>query len=156
MKLNIGTKAPLFSLPDQSGKIHKLSDYQGQWVLVYFYPKDDTPGCTIEACALRDSLPKFEKIQVIIFGVSADSVVSHEKFVKKYKLNFALLADESKETVKQYGVWGEKNFLGKKYFGISRISFLIDPEGKIAKIYEKVKPNIHAVEVLRDLKQLQK
>ena len=115
MYLKIGDKAPLFSLPDQSGKVHKLGNYLGQWVLVYFYPKDNTPGCTIEACALRDAFPKFEKLQAKIFGISADSQASHENFVQKHQLNFTLLSDEDKTTLKKYGVWGEKSFLGKKY-----------------------------------------
>lgn len=155
MILQIKNRAPEINLPDQNGTIHKLSDYKGQWVLVYFYPKDDTPGCTTEACALRDNLPKFKTIDAVVLGVSADSVVSHKKFVDKFKLPFTLLADVDKKTVNDYGVWQEKSMYGKKYMGIARTSFLIDPKGKIAKIYEKVKPEVHAEEVLKDLEQLQ-
>ncbi len=152
MKLKVGQKAPLFELKDQYNKTHKLKDYFGKWVLVYFYPKDDTPGCTVEACALRDNLPKFKKGQAVILGISADDEKSHAKFAEKFKLNFSLLADAKKATVKAYGVWGKKKFMGKEYLGINRTSFLINPKGKIAKIYEKVKPEIHAQEVLEDLK----
>lgn len=148
-------KAPDFSLPDQDGKKHKLSDYAGQWVLLYFYPKDDTPGCTKEACSMRDNLPKFAKIKAKIFGISVDSVASHKKFAEKYKLPFTLLADEDKNVVEKYGVWQEKSMYGRKYMGTVRDSFLIDPQGKIAKIYNKVKPDQHAQEVLTDLKELQ-
>lgn len=147
----IGSKAPNFSLPDQEGKQHKLSDYKNQWVLVYFYPKDDTPGCTTEACSFRDNFPKFQKSKLVILGISIDSVKSHGKFVNKYKLPFTLLADENKEVVEKYGVWAEKSMYGKKYMGTLRTSFLIDPNGKIVRVYEKVKPEIHADEVLKDL-----
>jgi peroxiredoxin Q/BCP len=150
----VGTKAPDFTLPDQNGDKHKLSDYQGQWVLLYFYPKDDTSGCTTEACALRDNFPKFKKGAVIL-GVSIDSVASHKKFAAKYKLPFTLLADEDKKVVNMYGVWAEKSMYGRKYMGTLRNSYLIDPTGKIAKIYEKVKPAEHAEQVLADLKELQ-
>lgn len=154
MGLKINQKAPDFSLPDQDGKKHKLSDYKGQWVLLYFYPKDDTPGCTKEACAMRDNLPKFGKTKAKVFGISVDSVASHKKFTDKYKLNFTLLADEDKKVVNKYGVWQEKSMYGRKYFGTVRDSFLINPEGKIVKIYNKVKPEQHATEVLADLKEL--
>ena len=151
-----GMKAPTFSLPAQEGQIHTLADHKGQWVLLYFYPKDDTPGCTKEACMIRDSWPKFKKLKLKVFGVSVDSVKSHGKFVKKYDLPFTLLADEDKTLVKEYGVWGKKKFMGREYMGINRMSFLIDPVGKIAKVYEGVKPEVHADEVLADLKALQK
>lgn len=149
-----GMKASVFSLPDQDGHIHTLTDYTGQWVLLYFYPKDDTPGCTKEACMIRDSWPKFKKLALKVFGVSVDSVKSHGKFVKKYDLPFTLLADEDKSIVKKYGVWGKKKFMGREYMGTNRMSFLIDPDGKIAKVYENVKPEVHADEVLTDLKAL--
>ena len=152
MKLTEDSKAPDFELPDQNGKIHKLSDYKGKWVLLYFYPKDDTPGCTKEACTIRDSFPKFGKLNITVLGISKDSVVSHKKFEQKYNLPFALLSDEQKEVINLYGVWGEKKFMGKTYQGIHRTSFLINPEGTIAKIYEKVKPETHAEEVLKDIK----
>ena len=151
--MKAGDKAPDFRLKDQSGKVHKLPDYKGQWLLLYFYPKDDTPGCTVEACTIRDAWSKFKKAKLNVLGISVDPVKSHEKFAKKYSLPFTLLADEYKEVVQAYGVWGKKKFMGKEYLGTSRSSFLIDPKGKIAKIYEKVKPEEHAEEVLRDLEE---
>lgn len=156
MKLNIGDKAPAFTLPDADGNDHKLSDYKGKWVLVYFYPRDNTPGCTKEACAMRDSHPSFKKLKAVVLGVSADSPKSHTKFRDKHDLNFTLLSDEDKGMLKDYGVWGKKKFMGREFMGIQRMSFLIDPKGKIAKVYEKVKPAEHADEVLQDLKELQK
>ncbi len=151
--LKPGQKAPSFTLPDQEGKSHSLADYQGQWILLYFYPKDDTPGCTKEACMIRDAWPKFKKLNIQVFGVSVDSPKSHAKFADKYDLPFTLLADEDKTLVEKYGVWGEKKFMGRRYMGIHRVSFLIDPDGNIAKIYEAVKPEKHALEVLEDLKE---
>ncbi len=156
MKLSIGDKAPAFSLPDQEGKTHSLKDHVGEWVLLYFYPKDDTPGCTKEACAMRDNLPKFGKLKAVVYGVSADTTTKHAKFVDKFSLNFPLLADVDKKVIEAYGSWGKKKFMGREYMGIFRNSFLIDPKGKIAKIYEGVKPELHAEEVLADLKVLQK
>jgi peroxiredoxin Q/BCP len=151
-----GTQAPVWSMQDQEGKVHNLADYKGQWVLMYFYPKDDTPGCTKQACAIRDDFPAFKKLGLTVFGVSADSVKSHAKFVEKYELPFTLLADEDKKVVEQYGVWGKKKFMGREYMGIARTSFLINPEGVIAKVYENVKPDLHAEMVLSDLKELKK
>lgn len=153
-KISIGRKAPDFTLPDQAGKEHSLGDYKGRWVLLYFYPKDDTPGCTKEACMLRDNYDSFKKIKAVVLGVSVDSVKSHGKFVKKYDLPFTLLADEDKKIVKEYGVWGKKKFMGTEYMGTKRMSFLINPQGKVAKIYKEVKPALHADEVLTDLKEL--
>jgi len=115
-----------FSLTDQNGKVHKLSSYRGSWVLLYFYPKDDTPGCTKEACGFRDSLNELKKHNVVVLGVSADSVSSHQKFSQKYNLNFPLLSDEKKEVIKAYGVFGKKKFMGREFEGILRISFLIN------------------------------
>lgn len=152
MKIKLGQKTPDFSLPDQHGKIHKLSDYECEWVLLYFYPKDDTPGCTKEACDIRDEFPKFQKLNAKVLGVSTDSVASHEKFAKKYKLPFTLLADDNKEVVKLYGIWSKKKFMGRTYMGTMRTSFLINPDGKIEKIYEKVEPAVHVKEILEDLK----
>lgn len=152
--LKVGQAAPDFTLPDQSGASHTLSAYRGQWVLIYFYPKDDTPGCTTEACGLRDRFPQFGKVNAKVFGISADSVKSHQKFAEKFTLPFSLLADEDKTVVQAYGVWGEKSFMGRAYMGINRMSFLIDPKGKIAKIYPKVKPDAHPDEVLQDLAAL--
>jgi thioredoxin-dependent peroxiredoxin len=148
------SSAPDFTLPDQDGKEHTLSNYKGQWVLLYFYPKDDTTGCTKEACAIRDEFPAFGKLKVKVLGLSIDSVKSHKKFAEKYELPFTLLADEGKKVVNQYGLWAKKKFMGREYMGTLRTSFLIDPKGAIAKIYENVKPETHADEVLKDLKEL--
>ncbi len=143
--------APAFALPDQEGQQHDLKQYRGSWVLLYFYPKDDTTGCTTEACTIRDQWSQFKKAGLVVLGVSTDSPESHAKFATKYKLPFTLLADVQKEVVNTYGVWGEKKFMGRTYQGTRRQSFLIDPQGRIAKVYEKVKPADHAGEVLRDM-----
>ncbi|MDB5264814.1 MAG: alkyl hydroperoxide reductase/Thiol specific antioxidant/Mal allergen [Parcubacteria group bacterium] len=147
----VGSPAPLFTLPDQDGKEHSLTDYKGKHVLIYFYPKDDTPGCTKQACAIRDALPDFSKLNAIVLGISADTVKSHKKFAEKYGLPFTLLADEGKEVVNLYGVWGRKKFMGKEYDGVFRTSFLIGPDGNIKKVYENVKPDLHAEQILKDL-----
>lgn len=152
MKIKEGQSAPDFTLPDQDNKKHSLSDYSGKWVLVYFYPKDDTPGCTKEACDIRDDIPRFDKLKVKILGISVDSVKSHKKFAEKYDLPFTILSDEKKEVVKKYGVWAKKKFMGREYMSTLRTSFLIDPAGKVAKIYKNVKPETHAEEVLSDLR----
>lgn len=149
--LKIKSKAPEFSLPDQNGKIHNLKMYQGKKVLLYFYPKDDTPGCTTEACSFRDNLKDLAKLGLVVLGVSKDSVKSHEKFSKKYDLNFPILSDESGEVVEAYGAWGKKKFMGREYMGVLRKSFLIDEAGKIEKIYEEVKPKEHVEEVKGDI-----
>ncbi len=149
--IQIGKKAPNFTLPDQNGDMHALSDYKGKWVLIYFYPKDMTPGCTVEACALRDAQPDFSKLDAVVLGVSKDSVARHKKFEEKENLNFTLLSDESTEMIQAYEAWAEKSMFGKKYMGILRNSYLIDPDGNIAKRYEKVKPADHAKEVLNDI-----
>ena len=156
MKIKVGERAPEFTLSDQFGKPHNLSDFKGEWVLLYFYPKDNTPGCTKEACTLKDNFAKFAKFYAQVIGVSVDSVQSHDKFAKKYELPFIILSDKDRKVVELYGVWGRKKFMGKEYYGTSRMSFLIDSEGKVAKIYEKVKPADHAKEVLDDLQQLVK
>lgn len=155
-KVNIGDLAPDFTLPDQQGRPHRLSDFRERWVVLYFYPRDHTPGCTKEACAFRDLFPTFKRRGVVVLGVSTDSVRSHQKFAEKYQLPFPLLADEGKEVVRAYGVWGKKSFMGRTTMGTHRISFLINPEGRVAKVYEKVKPEVHAEEVLRDLAELMK
>lgn len=154
MKLSVNSIAPEFTLPDSEGKMHSLKDYRGKNVLIYFYPKDDTPGCTTEACSFRDNLPHFEQKGLTVLGVSADSAAKHQKFAAKYKLPFTLLSDESKEMLSAYGVWGKKKFMGREYEGIFRNSFLIDPTGKILKIYENVKPAEHVAEVLKDFTEL--
>jgi peroxiredoxin Q/BCP len=156
MYKKVGSKAPAFTAPDQEGKTRSLKDYAGKWVILYFYPKDDTPGCTKEACAFRDGFSKFKRAGVEILGVSVDSVKKHAKFVEKYSLPFTLIADEDKSIVEAYGVWGKKKFMGREYMGINRVSYLINPAGKIAKVYESVKPDEHANEVLADVKTLQK
>lgn len=150
------SKAPSFCLKDQNEKEHCLDDYRGKWVLVYFYPKDDTTGCTKEACGIRDAWPKFSKVKAVVLGISADTVKSHKKFEEKYNLPFTLLSDPEKEVINKCGVWKEKSMYGRKYMGISRESFLIDPDGNIVKHYEKVNPANHADEVIGDLRLLQK
>lgn len=156
MAVSVGTKAPDFTLEDQDGKKQSLSDYKGGWVLLYFYPKDDTPGCTKEACTIAEGFPKFKKLQATVLGVSKDAVASHKKFAEKYGLPFTLLSDIDGKVCEAYGVWGEKKFMGRTYMGIKRESFLVNPEGKIAKHYSAVKPALHADEVLADLVELSK
>jgi len=156
MKPVPGDKAPDFSLPDQHGKPRALKEYRGRWVLLYFYPKDDTPGCTAEACAFRDSWTKAKKEGLNVIGVSADPVARHAAFAEKYGLPFTLLSDENKAMVRDYGVWAKKKFMGREYMGTLRHSFLINPAGRIAKIYDAVKPATHAAEALADLKKLKK
>lgn len=144
-----------FSLPDQDGIVHKLSDYRGKWVVLYFYPRDDTPGCTTEACGFRDSTKIFQEKSIVIVGVSKDSIASHKKFAEKYHLNFPLLSDPEKTVIKQYKAWGMKKFMGRTFEGVLRITYLIDPQGEIKKVYEKVNPLIHAGEILKDRETLQ-
>ena len=148
LKLKEGDLAPEFSAnTNGSGKI-SLADWRGKNVVLYFYPKDDTPGCTKEACAFRDNFSAFNERGAVVLGVSVDSAESHDKFVGKYKLPFTLLADEDRKIVEAYGVWGEKSFLGRKYMGTRRVTFLIGPDGRIKKIWPKVKPAEHAGEAL--------
>lgn len=147
--LKEGDEAPEFTTKNQNGDDVSLADLRGKRVVLYFYPKDDTPGCTKEACSLRDSFEVFEEKKIKIFGVSIDDEKSHQKFIAKYNLPFDLLADTDKTLVNDYGVWGEKNMYGKKYMGINRTTFLIDESGKIAKIFKKVKVDEHADEVLK-------
>jgi peroxiredoxin Q/BCP len=154
--LKVGTKAKDFTLEDQNGKSHTLSDYFGNFILIYFYPKDDTPGCTKEACSIGEMYPNFKKLRAKVFGISADTVKSHKKFVEKFDLPFTLLSDPEKKVLKMYRALGEKSMYGKKYIGILRTSYLIAPSGKIAKVYENVKPEKHADEVLADIKTLKK
>ena len=148
--LQEGQPAPNFALSDQNGQKHSLSEMKGTWLLLYFYPKDNTPGCTKEACSIRDAFPRFEKLKLTVWGVSLDSVKSHKSFAEKYELPFTLLSDEKKETVKKYGVWAKKKFMGMGYMGTKRMSFLISPRGTIAKIFENVKPEKHANDVLKE------
>ena len=148
MKLSVGSPAPLFTLADQAGAQHSLAKYRGQWVFLYFYPKDDSPGCTIEACSVRDRYDEFKKHKVAVFGISFDSVKSHADFVKKFELPFPLLSDSDKKVIQAYDCWGEKEYMGREYMGTLRTSFLIDPKGNIAKIYETVRPKDHVQNVL--------
>jgi peroxiredoxin Q/BCP len=146
-----GTKAPEFKLPDQDGVVHKLSDYRGKPVVLYFYPKDDTPGCTREACSFRDNFAEFKKAGVEVLGISVDDSASHTRFRKKYNLPFTLLSDADKKVVQDYGVWVEKKNYGKKYWGTARTTFLIDKNGDIIHVFRNVKPDEHAREVLEKL-----
>jgi len=149
-------KASDFSLPDQNGKLHKLSDYSGRWLVLYFYPKDDTPGCTTEACAFRDERDAIAEYgNAIVIGISKDSVKSHKKFTDKFQLNFTLLSDETGETIKAYNAWGERSMFGKSFMGIVRSTFIIDPSGNIMKEYPKVNPKGHAAQIIKDLQLLQ-
>ena len=150
--LESSKKAPDFSLQNQDGKKISLKDFIGRKVVLYFYPKDDTSGCTKEACSFSDNLPKFSKVDTVILGVSPDSVKSHKKFSEKYKLKFDLLADEEKKVVEKYGVWKEKSMYGRKYMGVERTTFIIDERGKIKTIFNKVKVDGHDKEVLAALK----
>ena len=152
-KLKEQVKAPDFNLPASNGKNVSLKDFKGKKnVVLYFYPKDDTPGCTIEACGFRDRIKEIEKQDTVILGVSPDGAEAHEKFINKFNLPFLLLSDTQNEMLKAYGVWVEKNMYGRKYRGVARTTFVIDKEGKIAKIFEKVKPQGHDEEVLAFLK----
>ena len=151
LKLKAGDVAPEFSVATNGGGQVSLADFKGQNVILYFYPKDDTPGCTKEACAFRDQFADFKEKGAVILGVSTDPVKAHDKFVAKFKLPFTLLADEDKKTVAAYGVWGEKSFMGRKYMGTNRVTFLIGPDGRIKKIWPLVKPEEHAAEVLSAL-----
>lgn len=145
--LEVGGKAPPFSLVDQSGEARALGDASGKWLVLYFYPKDDTSGCTKEACAFRDGLPRFEGLDAVVWGVSADDEASHRKFAEKFDLTFPLLADPDKGMLEAYGAWTEKSMYGKTYMGVPRITYLIDPGGVIAQAWDKVKPEGHADEV---------
>ena len=149
--LKEGDLAPEFSAATNAGGKVSLADFKGKNVILYFYPKDDTPGCTKEACAFRDGFAEFQKRGAVILGVSTDSAASHDKFVEKFKLPFPLLADEDKKIVTAYGVWGDKSFLGRIYQGTRRVTFLIGGDGRIKKIWPKVKPDQHAAEVLAAL-----
>lgn len=151
MPIDAGISAPNFELLDDTNVLRKLSDYSGRNVVLYFYPKDDTPGCTKEACNFRDDYSAYEKAGVVILGVSPDSVKSHVKFKQKFQLPFPLLADESHKVCDLYGVWGPKKFMGKEYEGVLRTTFLIDAEGLIKKVYENVRPAEHSAELIAEL-----
>jgi peroxiredoxin Q/BCP len=147
-----GDQAPDFSLKDKDGKTHKLSDYKGKNVVLYFYPKDDTPGCTIEACNFRDNYAIYKKKGIIILGVSADDEKSHKKFAEKYTLPFILLSDPEHKVLEKYDVWKQKSMYGKLFWGIQRTTYLIGKDGKIIKIFPKVDPKMHSTEILEILK----
>ena len=149
--LKEGAKAPPFTASTNGGGQVSLKDFKGKHVVLFFYPKDDTPGCTKEVCAFRDEHADFEKAKTVVLGVSCDSTTKHDKFVAKYDLPFLLLADEDQKIANKYGAWGLKKFMGKEYEGIHRISYLIDPDGKIQRIWSKVKPEEHAAEVLAEI-----
>ena len=150
--LKIGALAPAFSIPDDTGRVINLSDYQGKKVVLYFYPKDDTPGCTTEACAFRDGIQDIRQHGAVVLGVSADSVARHRKFADKFQLNFPLLSDESKTMLQAYGVWKEKSLYGRKFMGIERTTVLINEDGTVGRIFPKVKVNGHFLEVLEALR----
>ena len=152
--IDSGKKAPPFALPDQHGKVHSLSDYAGQPVVLYFYPKDDTPGCTKESCAFQDNLPKFKKSKAAVLGVSVLNSASKARFAEKYGLKFPLLADEDHAVMEKYGVWQEKSMYGKKYMGVARTTYLIGADGKVVKRWDGVKVDGHAEEVLAAVQEL--
>ncbi|MEM9883415.1 MAG: thioredoxin-dependent thiol peroxidase [Planctomycetota bacterium] len=152
--VEIGRAAPAFTLPDQAGKKHKLADYKGQWVVLYFYPKDSTPGCTKEACGFRDAANELDDADAVVLGVSPDDTASHAKFAEKQALNFYLLADTDQKVCEKYGVWQEKSMYGKKYMGVVRTTYLIDPKGKVAQRWDKVKVPKHTEDVLGTLAEL--
>ena len=150
--LEEGKKAPAIKLKDQNGNVVSLNEFKGQKVVVYFYPKDDTTGCTKEACSFRDEFPKFERLDTKVIGISPDSVESHKKFAEKYNLPFTLLSDEGKEIVEAYDVWKQKSMYGRNYMGVERTTYIIDEVGNIQKVFPKVKVENHIEEVLNVLK----
>ena len=149
-----GKKAPAFTLPDQNDKKHALKDYAGKPVVLYFYPKDDTSGCTAQACQFRDDLPRFKRSKAVVLGVSPQDTKSKSKFATKHDLNFPILADEGSKICEKYGVWAEKSMYGRKYMGVVRTTYLIGPDGKVARRWDKVKVPGHAEEVLQAVKEL--
>jgi peroxiredoxin Q/BCP len=154
MSITSGILAPDFALPDENNVTRRLSDFRGRPVVLYFYPKDDTPGCTTEACGFRDDYSAYINADVVILGVSPDDSKSHTKFKEKFKLQYPLLADNAHKTCDIYGVWGPKKFMGREYEGVQRTTFLIDANGRIAKVFENVKPAEHSAEVLAAIKSL--
>lgn len=151
-KPNVNDVAPNFTLKNQAGEARTLSDYRGQYVVLYFYPKDDTPGCTIQACSYRDNMGEFTKRNIKVFGISKDDVKSHSKFLAKFNLNFELLADDNLDVVNLYDVYKEKNMYGKAVMGVVRTTFVVDPQGKIAAVFDKVNPEEDVQKVLSVIK----
>lgn len=149
--LNIKDKAPDFELKNQKGEVRRLSDYKGQYVVLYFYPKDNTPGCTTQACTYRDAMPTYTENNIKVFGISKDDLDSHKKFESDFDLNFELLSDESKEVIMAYDVWKEKNMYGKITMGVERTTFVVNPEGEIAQIFRKVDPKLDSDVVLKSI-----
>jgi peroxiredoxin Q/BCP len=156
MTINLGIQAPDFALPDENNTIRRLSDYKGRVVILYFYPKDDTPGCTTEACNFRDNYSAYVNADVVILGVSPDSTQSHLIFTQKYSLPFPLLADKEHKICLIYGAWGKKKFMGREFDGVLRTTYIIDKKGRVAKIFEKVKPSEHGAEVMAVIQSLAK
>jgi len=152
--IDLGKVAPAFTLTDQAGAKHRLKDYRDRWVVLYFYPRDHTSGCTKEACQFRDTRVKFDREQAAVLGVSPDSEDSHQKFIEKQNLNFDLLADTDRKVCARYGVWREKSMYGRKYMGVVRTTYLIDPKGRVAFRWDKVKVTGHAETVLKKLREL--
>lgn len=148
MSLPSGIPAPVFTLPDETGTLRSLSDFRGAPVVLYFYPKDDTPGCTVEACSFRDGYAEYRRAGVTVLGISPDSSKKHTRFIEKFSLPFPLLADEDHKVCELYQVWGPKKFMGREYEGVYRTTYLIDAAGNIARVFENVKPEGHAEEVL--------
>ncbi|MCE9590747.1 MAG: thioredoxin-dependent thiol peroxidase [Planctomycetes bacterium] len=152
--VEVGDAAPELAAMDQAGKTHSVKEYRGKWVVLYFYPKDDTPGCTTEACGFRDGHKAFAKANAVVLGVSPDDEKAHKKFADKFSLPFPLLADAEKRIIQAYGVWREKSMYGRKYMGVERTTYLIDPKGKVAHRWEKVKVTDHDAEVLKKIAEL--
>lgn len=153
--VQVGTPAPEFELPDQAGRVHKLADYRGKWLVLFFYPKDDTPGCTKEACAFRDARADLAALSAEVVGISILDAASKRQFADKYQLNFPLLADEDHAVAEAYGAWQEKSRYGKTFMGVARVTCIIDPDGNVARAYAKVKPEEHAEQIAKDLRALQ-
>lgn len=154
MALQTGIPAPDFSLPNAQGELITLSTYTGHWVVVYFYPKDDTTGCTTEACSFRDMNESYQEQGIVVLGISKDTTASHQKFIGKYKLPFTLLSDVDKKVIMQYEAWGKKKKFGREYDGVLRTTYLLDTQGVIRKVYEQVKPEEHAQTILNDIQNL--
>jgi thioredoxin-dependent peroxiredoxin len=146
--LNINDSAPGFSLRDQDGNLVSLGDFRGKWVVVYFYPKDDTPGCTEEACSFRDAKSALDRAGIVVLGISKDTVTSHKKFADKYNLNFRILSDPETKVIQAYGAWQEKSMYGKKYMGIQRMTYVINPIGLVEAVFPKVTPKGHEADIL--------